>query len=169
MESAMATYYENGGRRPPRRAFDLAHGLGWFSIALGVAEIVAPRALSRALGFRGGEHVVRGFGVREIATGIGILATRDPEPWIKGRLAGDAMDIAALSTGLSRNNRRRGWAGAALASVAAVTALDFACARMLGRGSRPTQALRDYSDRSGFPRPAEAMRGVAKDAARCAR
>jgi len=31
----------------------LARGLGWFSIGLGLAEVLAPRTLTRALGLDG--------------------------------------------------------------------------------------------------------------------
>jgi hypothetical protein len=63
----------------------LARGLGWFSIALGIAEVVAPRALARSLGMKGQEGLIAAYGMREIATGIGILASKDPTPWIWGR------------------------------------------------------------------------------------
>ena len=48
----------------------LARNLGYFSIALGVTELVAPGALCRAIGLRGLEPVVRGYGAREVATGV---------------------------------------------------------------------------------------------------
>jgi hypothetical protein len=34
-------------------AHSMARGLGWFSIGLGVAEVLAPRALTRCLGMGG--------------------------------------------------------------------------------------------------------------------
>ena len=60
----------------------MARGLGYFSIAIGIAELVAPGAICRASGVRGLEPVVRGYGAREIATGVAILTSHDPEPWI---------------------------------------------------------------------------------------
>jgi len=47
----------------------MARGLGYFSIALGIAELAAPGAICRAAGARGLENVVRGYGARELATG----------------------------------------------------------------------------------------------------
>ncbi|HEX6010571.1 MAG TPA: hypothetical protein VFY87_01955 [Geminicoccaceae bacterium] len=46
---------ERTGRRGhPDSATDaLARGLGWFSVALGVAEVAAPGRLARALGMEG--------------------------------------------------------------------------------------------------------------------
>jgi len=142
----------------------LARGLGLFSIALGVAEVVAPRALARALGMKGQEGLIAGYGVREIATGIGILASKDPTPWIWGRVAGDGLDLATLATALEGKNPKKGNVGIAMAAVAGVTALDVYCAQTLSRESpHPLPPLQDYSDRSGFPRGIEQSRGAASD------
>jgi hypothetical protein len=142
----------------------LARGLGWFSIALGVAEVVAPRALARSLGMKGQEGLIAAYGLREIATGIGILASKDPTPWIWGRVAGDGLDLATLATGLEGNNPKKGNVGIAMAAVAGVTALDVYCAGVLsGESPRPLPPMQDYSDRSGFPQGAEQMRGAASD------
>ena len=35
----------------------LARGLGWFSIGLGLAEVVAPGGAAKLIGLRGAEHV----------------------------------------------------------------------------------------------------------------
>ena len=159
----MASTYESAARRRSDGSTDaLARGLGWFSIALGVAEVLAPRTLARALGMNGSEALLRAYGVREIATGLGILAARDPAPWIWGRVGGDALDIATLATGLDERNPRKQNVGIALAAVAGVTLLDVACAQALSAhgDKRP---MRDYSNRSGLPRPPEAMRGAARD------
>src|SRR3954452_22927910 len=71
-------------------AHSMARGLGWFSIGLGLAEVLAPRALTRGLGMEGNEQLVQAYGLREIATGIGILSSDQPAPWIWGRVGGDA-------------------------------------------------------------------------------
>jgi hypothetical protein len=117
-------------------ALALARGLGWFSIALGVAELIAPRSLTRSVGL--GEHarIAQFYGLREIAAGIGILLSRDPKPWVWGRVAGDVVDMASLAPALRADNPDRARAGLALAAVAAVTALDIACARQLGTDDR---------------------------------
>ncbi len=146
-------------------AMMVARGLGWFSIGLGLVDALSPGIVTRALGMEGKEGLVRGYGVREIGTGIGILAAHNPTPWLWGRVAGDALDLASLATGLRAHPERKRNIVLALAAVAGVTAIDAACAQALG-GSRPAasdQPIRDYSDRSGMPRPAESMRGAAKD------
>lgn len=142
----------------------LARGLGWFSIALGLAEVVAPRALARTLGMRGQEKLIAAYGMREIATGVGILASKDPTPWIWGRVAGDGLDLATLATGLEGNNPKKGNVGIAMAAVAGVTALDVYCAQVLSSESpHPLPPIQDYSDRTGFPHGIEETRGAAGD------
>jgi hypothetical protein len=127
-------------------------------------EVVAARSLTRALGMDGQETLVRAYGVREIATGVAILASEDPTPWIWGRVAGDALDIATLATGFNEDNPQTENLGIALAAVAGVTALDIYCGQALSReSSRPLAPIRDYSDRSGWPRSPSAMRGAASD------
>lgn len=143
----------------------LARGLGWFSLGLGLAEVLAPRSLSRALGGEVEPALLRACGLRELASGFGILMSSDPRPWLWSRVAGDALDLTALAPALERSNSRRGTAGLAFGAVAAVTALDVACAARLEqeRAQIPPEwrrpARRDYSDRSGFPRAPAAMRG----------
>jgi hypothetical protein len=63
-----------------QNAHAMVRGLGWFSIGLGLAEVLAPRALTRGLGMEGNEQIVRAYGLREIATGIGILFSNQPAP-----------------------------------------------------------------------------------------
>ena len=57
-----------------KNAHSMARGLGWFSIGLGLAEVLAPRALTRGLGMQGSEQLLQAYGLREIATGIGIFS-----------------------------------------------------------------------------------------------
>ena len=162
----MAYRQHSGARRRQAGGMteDLASGLGWFSIALGVAELVAPRTLTNMLGIKGSETLVQAYGLREIATGIGILSSEDPTPWMWGRVAGDALDISTLVTGLSGDNPKWENVAFALAAVGGVTALDLYCAQALSRqDSQPALPMRDYRNRSGFPRPPEAMRGAARD------
>jgi hypothetical protein len=142
----------------------LARGLGYFSIALVVAELVAPAAVCRAAGVRGVEPIIRGYGAREIATGVAILTSHDPEPWIWARVAGDVADMATVATGVQQDSDSSGRSTLALATLAAVTLIDLACASGLNleKGSRHT-AIRDYSSRGGFPHGLQAARGKARD------
>ena len=110
----------------------LARALGWFSIGLGAAEVVAPGRLDRFLGVGDRTVLVRGFGVREIATGVGILVPGNPAPGVWARIAGDALDLAALGSALRADGAKRGRVGAALGAVVGITAVDVIAARRLG-------------------------------------
>ena len=118
----------------------LARGLGWFSIGLGLAEVLMPYAVARLCGGTGRHTgVIRLFGLRELAAGVSILGDgKRPAAGVWSRVAGDAMDIAAL--GLMAASPRTNKAGVAfaMANVVAVTALDVHCAQAL---SRETGAL----------------------------
>ncbi len=114
----------------------LARFLGWFSLGLGAAELMAPERLTKALGMKGREDLVRLYGVREIGTGLGILSRRHPTEWIWARIAGDLLDLATLGGALAGRNRKRDNVLAAIVAVAGVTALDAACARMLASEER---------------------------------
>lgn len=119
----------------------LARGLGWFSIGLGLAEIVAPRRLTRLIGVRGDHsNLLRMLGAREIASGIGILAQRRPAAGAWSRVGGDAMDLALLGAALRSGKSDRGRLAAATAAVAGVTALDVLCSQQLSRRSNTTAA-----------------------------
>jgi len=146
----------------------IARGLGWFSIGLGVTELVAPEALARWLGMRGSEPLLQTYGAREVGTGIGILASNDPTAWIWGRVGGDLLDIATLTSGLHDGNIKKSNVGLALAAVLGVTLVDAACASALSSSNGQLQssrnaAIRSYAAASGFPTAPEKMRGLARD------
>lgn len=101
-------------------------GLGFFSLALGAAEILAPERIAKALGLDpdgSAKTVIRAFGVREVAAGA--MLVRGPavsfNAW--NRVLGDTMDTAALLLAL-RSTRKPGAVLGALAFVGACTALD---------------------------------------------
>ena len=123
----------------------IARGLGWFSIALGLAELLAPRQVTRPLGLEDHGRAAQLYGLREIAAGVGLLAAKDPTPWLWGRVAGDALDLASLATGLRHDNPERARVGLAMGAVGAVTLLDLCLASQLqaAKGGRFRRAV-DY-------------------------
>ncbi len=112
----------------------VAHGLAWFGIGLGLAELLAPRIVAHAAGLRGREGLLQVFGAREIVSGALILAAEDPEAWLWARVAGDALDGLLLSAGLQAGNPDRRRTMLATLAVAPVVVLDalYAC-RSVGR------------------------------------
>jgi hypothetical protein len=133
----------------------MAAGLGWFSIALGLAELLMTHGVARASGMQGRENLLRLYGVREIAQGVGLLMARNRTPWLMARVAGDVLDLVTLA------GARNGRATAAMLAVGGATAMDVAATRALQRNRRRLRPHFDYSSRSGFLKPAEQMRGVA--------
>lgn len=137
----------------------IARGLGWFSIALGLAQIVAPRAMARAAGVSAGAGAMRLYGLRELACGIGVLALRNPRPFLWARVGGDALDLGTLALSPRLDPRARVRAKRAAVNVACIAALDVYAANS-ATGARSTPPV-DYSDRSGFARSPADMRGAA--------
>src|SRR5262245_60019100 len=76
----------------------LARGLGWFSLARGTAELLAPETVGHLIGMKRVKRpgLIRLFGLREVVGGLGLLAGSNPKPWLWARVAGDAMDLAML-------------------------------------------------------------------------
>lgn len=116
-------------------ASNLSRFLGFFSLGLGAAELLAGGRIAAAVGLPGRGGLVNAFGAREIGAGLAVLAapTR-PEP-LWARIGGDVLDVAALSVGLSAPDRRgRQGALVALVAVLGVTLLDAVAARGLKGG-----------------------------------
>ncbi len=105
----------------------LVKALGWFSIGLGAAQLLAPRRMSRMVG-TAEDHptLMRAVGAREIAAGVGLLSQRKATPWLWARVAGDAMDLAMLGMASRRTaNGARRRMSLATAAVAGITVLDL--------------------------------------------
>lgn len=113
----------------------IATGLAWFSIGLGVAEVLAPQAMGRITGVRRPALVFL-CGLREIATGVAILrSSANPAPWVWARVAGDAMDLAILAEpAVTGDGEDRTKALIAMGAVAGVTAADVMTAAQLSAG-----------------------------------
>jgi uncharacterized membrane protein len=106
----------------------LARTLGLFGVGVGLTRLLAPRAVGRAIGLEDDDRNRRtmlAFGVREMATGIGLLTRARPASFAWGRVAGDAMDLAVLGKALTSNGRGRSRVAAATAAVVGVTILDI--------------------------------------------
>jgi uncharacterized membrane protein len=115
-----------------------ARGLGWFSIGLGTAELLAPGPMARLIGVDDDKFhrtTLRAFGLREIAVGIGLLAQPTSPTFAWLRVAGDAMDLAALGASLITGAERPGRVLGSIATVAGVTAADIQTALALGQGA----------------------------------
>ena len=88
----------------------MARALGWFSIGLGLAELIAAKRITRALGMEGKEALVRAYGVRELGHGI-VSLSPDKHLGLWSRVAGDGLDIATLVTAMRHDNPKREMSG----------------------------------------------------------
>ncbi|HEU4900175.1 MAG TPA: SRPBCC family protein [Actinomycetota bacterium] len=123
-------------RREPTADRVLSAALGWFSLGLGAAQLIAPGSVSRLIGIEDtprNRDLMRAIGVRELAAGTGILTSSRPTGWVSARVAGDAIDLALLGAG-GGNERRR--VTAAAAAVAGIAALDLYTSVRLSRGNQ---------------------------------
>jgi hypothetical protein len=140
----------------------LARALGWFSIGLGIAELVAPGQLARMLGLEGKEGLIRAYGARELASAVPTLSV-DKHVGLASRIAGDALDLSTLASALHPDNPKRNNAAFATVLVIGITLLDIvAYSGVKAAHRRGPGSQRDYSDRSGLPRGPQASRGLAR-------
>ncbi len=109
----------------------LARGLGWFSVGLGLTEIFAPRALARFIGAKPNDTLLRAYGLREMAAGLGLLTQADPAVWVQARVAGDVMDLTTMGAAFPSSGAGQNRLAAATAAVVGITALDVLCAAQL--------------------------------------
>lgn len=109
----------------------VAVGLGWFSIGLGLAELAAPGKITRWLGVDDHPKLLRAYGLREIAAGVGILTNSKIAPHLWGRVAGDAVDLATLGAAMRDEDANRRAIGIAIGAVVGITLLDILAGKSL--------------------------------------
>jgi uncharacterized membrane protein len=114
----------------------LAKALGVFSVGLGLAQVLAPRGVARAIGVEGHDDnrkTMMAIGFRELATGVGLLTQSRPATFAWGRVTGDAMDLALLGRAFTSDRNDPNRLAAATAAVAGVMLLDYIASRKLSR------------------------------------
>jgi uncharacterized membrane protein len=109
--------------------------LGWFSVGLGVTQLLAPKALGRMIGVGDQSTALRLCGVREIISGVGLLSGRAPATFAASRVVGDVMDLALLGAALRSPQADPKRIAAAATAVASVAAVDLHAARSDMRAS----------------------------------
>lgn len=122
----------------------VAVALGVLSLGLGLTETVVPGRLARFLGVDEHTALVRAYGARELLAGAGLLAQPGARTaWLWFRVAGDALDLAALGMVESRTAAGRKRTANALALVTAITVADVLAARALMQAARAPSRRRD--------------------------
>ncbi len=127
---------------PALSSSSLSRGLAFFSIGLGLAEVLAPRHLARLIGVdEDHENLLRALGLREIGSGLGIMQGNSPN-FLWSRVAGDAMDLGLLFAARKspRSGQRR--VMGAIVAVAGVAALDVLASILATRDRQPDPSWR---------------------------
>lgn len=151
MSRGTTTTRPNGRGRPiktaPRHASEtknrdkdgVTNFLGWFSIGLGIAEVIAPEAVARLIGVDERRHrtLLRAYGVRELAAGVGILTRPKPTYWMWNRVIGDTIDMASLRRAMNSRGSDESRLRMAMLAVAGVTVLDIASSMKLTSEKSP--------------------------------
>jgi hypothetical protein len=143
-------------------ADNLARGLGWFSIGLGLTELFATHRLARAFGLEGSETLIRVFGLREIGAGMAALST-EKKFGLWSRVVGDAMDLMTLLTALDSPPRQRDNVKLALIAVCRSDSAGCGWSSRSLRAAASDGEPKDMSTRSGYPKGTAASRGAARD------
>lgn len=131
--------HQEGRRRSGENGERLAQGLGWFSLGLGLAQIAAPGEISRLIGVPDDDEnrqMMRAVGMREVASGLGILSQSHPEGWVWARVGGDVMDLSLLGGAWASDRTDKERVAAATVAVVGVMALDLLCGRQLTEQDR---------------------------------
>lgn len=138
----------------------VARGLGWFSIGLGLAELLMPRTVARLCGGEG-KHtgLIRLYGLREIAAGLMIFSSRKPAAGVWARVAGDAVDLATLAAAFVNPRTSKAGVLFATANVLGVTAVDIMCAQELSieKGGMTEDGAIRFKRSISINRPAEEL------------
>lgn len=135
------------GRADRLRDLDVGRVLGYVSVGLGLAALLAPGPLGRLTGLQQHPGLLRVIGTRELASAAGLLTQKDKMPWLWSRVVGDAMDLALLGTASRPSNPGRNRALGAIAAVAALAAVDVAASlRETSRRKAPRPGVKARSE-----------------------
>jgi uncharacterized membrane protein len=89
---------------------------------------LAPKQVARLIGIENEEEhttLLRAYGMRELAAGIGILSRPKPTYWLWNRVIGDGIDLASLGKAMRNPENDKTRLTAATLAVLGVTALDI--------------------------------------------
>ena len=109
----------------------LATRLGWFSYALGAAQLLRTGGVNRLMGIPDdvtNRTIQQGIGIRELVSGTGLLTRERKAPWLWFRVAGDVMDLGVLGVVLASGLGKRKHLLGSIAFIGSVLAVDVAAA-----------------------------------------
>lgn len=138
----------------------LAWTLGWASLGIGLTELTFPERICRVLGLPKRSGLVRACGLREVASGLGLLLQPHRRQWAWTRVAGDALDFTLLAMSFWRPRANKTWLGAIIAGAAGLTLVDiYAIAKQSPPLLRSPNAEPSLGMELGDSSPVESWRG----------
>lgn len=108
----------------------IVRGIAWTSIAIGAAELLAPRRTRAAVSVGIAGWWMRLRGLRSIAGGVALLLSDRTTTWLHRRSIGHALDVVTLARGHGGGVAERARNAAAIAAIGGLTAVDLTAARM---------------------------------------
>src|SRR5690349_13122050 len=136
MASTAAINITNG-RKNSSAMRKIAAGLGWFSVGMGVAEIVAPGAVSKLIGVKRKSSDTRWRGVRKLAAGIGLMQAPQSGMGLLTRAGANVLELSRMRSRSRRRGSNSGRAAIGLAALAGVAAICVKQARAAGTHAEP--------------------------------
>ena len=110
----------------------LARSIGWLSVGVGLALVVAPKLTVRVFGMGERPNLGRFLGMRDLVIGAGLLSRREnPAPWLRARALSDAGDATLLLAGAASGVFPRGRAMFGFAVASAFSVFGFILTRRL--------------------------------------
>lgn len=126
--SALPANPEMGSSAPGATIDAFARNLGWFSLGLGLAQVLAPRKVAGLIGIHDdgkSDAVMRLVGLRELGAALAVLTPANPSPGLWARVAGDAIDLTLLGRALGSSRSDRNRVLFAIASVLGISVVDL--------------------------------------------
>ena len=123
---------------------NVARGLTFVSLGLGLAALLAPKQVQKMAGIcpRNYSGVLRLVGLREVAHALMLMFQSKPNTGVWSRVAGDAMDLGLLGAAYTMPCVEKDKLTAATALIGGLTAVDVLTATQL---SRQREDTRQYS------------------------
>jgi uncharacterized membrane protein len=139
LEPDSLQWHEERAEPPVAQRSSAARNLGYLSLALGAGALLMPNRLARLTGLEQHRGLLPLVGLRELASGVGLLTRTNATPWLWSRVVGDGMDLAVLaSSAFDSENARRVSAAVTTAVVALISAVDARETVRASKGARLT-------------------------------
>ncbi len=108
----------------------LVRGIAWLSIAIGAAELLAPRRTRHAVSVGLAAWWMRLRGLRTVVGGVALLVADDKARWLHRRSMANALDVVTLLRHHDGSAGARARNAAGIVAIGSLTALDMTAARM---------------------------------------